>query len=95
MKVKPNLWRLYNAATAYGGRPSDYFELETELAAWQLDEACLIVGRRIENNLNQGKDMWDGFSAAEIGTTVGKKKYSSVKGLRPLKKVKIKPNGTW
>ena len=60
-----------------------------------MDEACLVIGRRIENNLNNGKDMWDGFSQDEVDAKISRKKYSSVKGLRKIKKVKIKPDGTW
>ena len=91
MKVKPNLFRLYNAASAYGCRPSDFMQLETELAAWQLDEACLIVGRQVENNLSNGKPPFDGMG---VPTTLNAKGYRSAKSL-VKKKVKIKPDGTW
>lgn len=30
--------------------------LETEMAAWALDEACLLVGRKFENMLNNGNN---------------------------------------
>src|SRR5512137_115704 len=61
-REKLNLLRLYNQATAYGQKPSDFFELETEIGCWALDEACLRVGRRVENNLNSGKDAFYGFN---------------------------------
>ena len=64
MRVKSNLWRLYNQATAYGCRPSEFFNLETEIAAWALDEACLVEGRRVENALNEGKDPFQMVSAS-------------------------------
>ena len=60
--------------------------LSTELARWNLDEACLIVGRRIENALSKNEDPFmDEKPTAE--------KYRSAKG-RVKKKVKIK-NGVW
>jgi hypothetical protein len=31
-------------------------QLETEIAAWALDEACLMIGRKFENMLNDGKN---------------------------------------
>ena len=77
-------------ATGYGVRPSQLFELETELAKWNLDEACLSIGRRIENNLNNNKDAFYGFRKS--GTTA--QGYRSAK-TRAIKKVKIKPDGTW
>ena len=85
------MWRLYNTANAFGRRPSDYFTFETELAEWYLDEACLSVGRRIENNLNNGKPPFSGFGDAGKFSRVG---YRSVRGTRRVKKVKIKANGT-
>ena len=54
MKDKTNLWRLYNSAAAYGKRPSDFMNLESDLAAWALDEACLMIGRKFENLLSNG-----------------------------------------
>lgn len=57
MKDKVNQWRLYNQATGYGNRPSDFFpELETDLAKWFINETCLMTGRMIENALNEGKE---------------------------------------
>ncbi|HEX6034543.1 MAG TPA: hypothetical protein VFY83_08920 [Anaerolineales bacterium] len=83
-----NLWRLYNLATGYGQRPSDLFELQTDVARWALDEACLVVGRRIENNLNSGKEPFDGFNGQHA------QEFRSAKS-RVKKKVKIKADGTW
>lgn len=93
MKDKTNLWRVYNAATAYGCRPSDFFTLETELAAWQLDEACLMVGRRVENNLNNNKDAFAGFEGTGILGAV-KRGYQSAKQF-VKKKIKIPESGVW
>lgn len=60
MRDRVNLWRLYNQSTGYGRRPSDYFELETDLAKWVLDEKCLSIGRMCENALNEGRDPFAG-----------------------------------
>src|SRR4030067_1040004 len=84
-KVKTNLWRLYNLANAYAKKPSDLFELETDIGRWSLDEACLVVGRRIENNLNNGKEEFHGFDASISKPTGG---YRSAKG-RITKQLRI------
>lgn len=86
-----NLWRLHNLATTYKSRPSDFFRLETELAAWQLDEACLIIGRRVENNLQQNKVPFDGLTMPAETASQGYRSTSHI----PAKKVKIKDDGTW
>jgi hypothetical protein len=88
---KLNLLRLYNLATAYGNKPSDLFHLETEIGRWALDEACLKIGRRVENNVNNGKEPFEGFSHQ---SSASGKKFRSAKAL-VRKKVKIKSNGTW
>jgi hypothetical protein len=83
--VKTNLWRLYNLATGYGQRPSDFFELETDLARWMLDETCLAVGRQCEKLIQDGKDPFeDGLKS---------KTFRSAKGHK-IKKVKFKADGT-
>lgn len=92
MREKTNLWRLYNVATAYGCRPSDLLDLETELARWQLDEACLMVGRRVENNLNEGKDAFAGFDGGVIGAI--KRGYKSARAF-VKKKMRIPDSGVW
>lgn len=85
--MKWNLWRLYNLATGYGQRPSEIAgDLKTDLGRWYLDEACLVMGRRIEKLLSEGKDPFDN------GPKSGK--FRSAKG-RVKKKVKVKPDGTW
>jgi len=56
-----------------------------------LDEATMAVGRRIEKNLNEGKDAFAGFSGQSATTPRG---YRSVKG-KVSKKVKIRKDGTW
>lgn len=87
---KANLLRLHSVASAYDFRPSDLFDLETELGAFQLDEACLLVGRHVERNLHDGKPAFEGL----IAQTNLKREYRSVKHLAK-KKVKIKEDGTW
>lgn len=88
-----NLWRLYSAAIAYGCRPSDFFELETELAAWQLDEACLMIGRRVEHNLNEGKDAFDELQVQSFKSKV-KRGFQSAKQF-VKRKMKIPESGVW
>jgi len=45
--------------TAYGKRPSDFAEFETELARWALDEACLVIGRTFESAMQEGKNPFE------------------------------------
>lgn len=94
MTERIHLWRLYNAATAYGCRPSDFFHLETELAAWQLDEACLVIGRRVEKNLNEGKDAFAGFNSGSGLLASVKRGYRSAKQF-VRKKMRIPESGVW
>jgi hypothetical protein len=55
-------------------------QFETEIAAWALDEACLVIGRKFENMLNEGKNPFD----MQMGK--GQKFASAPK--RNIKKVK-------
>jgi hypothetical protein len=64
--------------------------METELGAWVLDEFCLMIGRRVENNLNNGKQAFDGFNDVSLP----RQGYRSAKNLAK-KKVRINPDGTW
>jgi len=50
----------------------------------------------VENNLNNGKDAFDGFGASSNQhlRALGGKQYQSAKG-RVKKKVRIKKDGTW
>lgn len=89
MKDKTNLWRLYNSAIAYGKRPSEFMQLETEIAAWALDEACLMIGRRFENALNEGKNPFG------VSNNAGPAPYAPMPKRNNLRKVKINQNGTW
>lgn len=89
MKDKTNLWRLYNSSTAYGKRPSDFFELETDIAKWALDEVCLSLGRSFENAFNEGKNPFTGLLK-----TNDTKSYSPVPK-RGMKRMKIPANGIW
>lgn len=89
MKDKTNLWRLYNSATAYGKRPSEFMSLETEIAAWALDEACLMIGRKYENMLNDGKNPFNSAPSVD-----GEQAYAPMPK-HNLRRVKINDNGTW
>jgi len=64
-------------------------QLETEIAAWALDEACLMTGRKFENMLNEGKNPFSDLSKVE-----GQRSYAPVASGQ-IKRVKINPNGTW
>jgi hypothetical protein len=87
---------LHNQAEAYGSRPSEIFGLETDWGAWQLNEITLMVGRRVEKNLNEGKDAFAGFDTPVRGySNNGKRGFRSVKGSGHIKKMKIPANGIW
>jgi hypothetical protein len=87
VRDKVALWRLYNVATAYGNRPSDHFpHLETDLAKWTLDEACLLTGRTYESALQEGKDPFKGAANApkEKFAPAPKRKIRKVKSLAEI-----------
>lgn len=69
-------------AEAYGRRPSDFFEFETDLAAWALDEACLLTGRMVEKELQEGKEPFG-------KTKTEGKKYASAKKVGKIKKMDL------
>ena len=87
---RTNLWRLYNIATAYGQRASDFVQLETEIGAWYLDEACLAIGRRFENMLNEGKNPF----TLTPPSPDGRGSYRPAANSR-MKRMKIPENGVW
>lgn len=89
MRERINLWRLHNVAEAYGKRPSELLNMKTALGAWQFDEACLMIGRRYENMLNEGKNPFGNFSKVE-----GQKSYSPMPK-QGMKRMKIPANGIW
>ena len=45
------MWKLHNLAAAYSQRPSTILEIGDSWLAYQLDLACLTVGRWVENRL--------------------------------------------
>jgi hypothetical protein len=65
-------------------------QLETEIAAWALDEACLMTGRKFESLINEGKNP---FADTQMGSLKTKNYASASK--RNIKKVKMKADGTW
>lgn len=85
--MKLNAWRLHSLATAYGKRPSELLGLQTDLGRWSLDEACLVIGRKIENALKDGKDPFP-------QETIKAGKFRSAKGLA-RKKMKVPKSGIW
>ncbi len=58
----------------------------TALSDYQLDEACLMAGRRIEKQLAEGEEPFAEHSNALA-------KAAPLRGR--ARKVKIKENGTW
>ncbi len=83
--------RLYNQAEAYKQMPSEILRLETPWGAWQVNEITLMIGRRMERNVSEGKDAADGLM--NLKNTI-RRGYKSLKGL-VTKKVNINPDGTW
>jgi hypothetical protein len=86
-----NLLRLHNQAEAYGRLPSEILGIESPWGAWQVNEITLMVGRRVEKNLNDGKDAFFGLGRAIRSAQRG---YRSAKAL-VKKTVKIRADGTW
>ncbi len=76
---------MHNLAEAYGGRPSDYLELETAWGRWQLDEVTLLMGRRMAKEIEDGKNPLPSPTP---------KSFRSARHLA-RKKVKIPANGIW
>jgi len=70
--------------------PSEILGLETDWGAWQLNEIALMVGRRVENNVNSNKAPFAGFDLP-MDKSRG---FRSAKQL-VRRKVKIRPDGRW
>jgi len=68
--------------------------VETDWGAWQLDEVTLMVGRRVEKNMNEGKDAFTGFSLKAVPSGNGRGSYRSARA-RVTKRMKIPANGIW
>lgn len=85
---------MHSLAEAYGKRPSEIVGLETAWGAFQFDEVCLMVGRRVEKNLNEGKDAFAGFSSINKRAVVGSQRYRSAAGPK-ARRMKIPANGIW
>jgi hypothetical protein len=66
-------------------------QLETEIGAWALDEACLVTGRKFENMFNEGKNP---FADIQMGKGIQAQSYAPAPK-RKIKTVKINANGTW
>lgn len=95
MRDKTALWRLYNLATAYGKRPSEFVEFETELANWALDEACLMVGRTYESALQNGKDPFkDAGPKAQVKGKYAPAPKRKIKKVKSLAEIGIRDGNT-
>lgn len=78
---------MHALAEAYGARPSSLIELQTEWAAWQFDEACLVAGRAAEKDAVENSGQFS-VNSDQFG---GRKpqKFSSLRG-KARKKVDVK-----
>jgi hypothetical protein len=76
---------LYNSATAYGKRPSDFFDLETDIAKWTLNEACLVIGRKFENMFNEGKNPFGELSNTRSFAKAPKRNIKKVKDVNSIR----------
>jgi hypothetical protein len=83
---------VHNQAEAYGQLPSDILGLETAWGAFQFNEICLMVGRRVEKNVNEGKDAFSDLGGGMIGAM--KRGYKSARAF-VKKKMKIPESGVW
>lgn len=65
---RSELLKLHNLGAAYGQRPSAIARIEDEWAAFQLDSACLVIGRKVENALreNEAKDKKSRLPVPEV-----------------------------
>lgn len=61
--------------------------LETDLAAWALDEACLMTGRKFENMLNKGENPFEdsALSVKQGFASAPKRKIKKVKNGDPIR----------
>jgi len=80
---------MHSLAEAYGPRPSQRLQLQTEWAAYQFDEACLMAGRAAEKAALENRNQFP----AGNGHKPGKTRFRSLRGMA-TKKVKVK-NGVW
>jgi len=83
---------LHRLCEAYGKLPSDYLGMTSPWGRWQMDEITLVIGRRADREDVKTTDAQQTYRTVGKGESVG---YRSMAQGRPLKRVKIKPNGTW
>ena len=103
-RKKGELWRLYCLSTSYGRRPSEILGVDDEWAAYQLDDAVTYLGRWVEAKLSErhrksGKPRYTleyllREREEEKGSPGRPVFQSAVKG-RAVKKVRVRPDGTW
>ncbi len=82
------LWNLHNLAATYGQRPSDYLEVDDNWLAYQIDLACLTVGREIEGRIRR-----------KLPVNWGDKKPAAKQAVGSLRararKMSVPENGVW
>lgn len=88
VKNKRLLWNLHNLAAAYGKRPADYLEIDDTWLAYQVDLACLIVGREIEGRIRRKAPVNWGDKKPATQHTVGSLRARA-------RKLAVPENGVW
>lgn len=83
---------MHSLSEAYRCRPSSLLEIETDFAAWQIDEICLMAGRAAEKAAVENSMQFSG-SNGQFGAK-RPQKFRSMRGMA-TRKVTVKPDGTW
>ena len=86
--TRDNLFVLHSMGEAYGVRPSEILGMETPWGAWQVDRVTLIVGRKVEKEIIDGKP-------PESSPAASTEEFRDPRGLAKVKKIKRNPDGTW
>lgn len=90
MQERTNLLRIHSIAEAYGKFPSEVIGMKTPWGAFQFNEVTLMVGRRAEKNVNEGKDAMNGIGVVNAV----KRGYRSARQF-VRKKIRIPESGVW
>ena len=87
------LWNLHNLGSAYGQRPASYLGLD--LAGWeayQVDLACLTVGRDVEERLRKKQPLPWQMGKRKGGSRAGRT-FARLGG--KARKMKMPESGIW
>ena len=83
---------MHSLSEAYGLRPSSLLDFETEWAAYQYDEACLMAGRAAELAAVENSSQQTAFGGQKFAGN-GKRKFKPMRE-HASKKVRVR-NGVW